>query len=129
MDNTEIESEKVGEMVLGEDTPQAAAKRVVIESFKPVEVKSKDKIIGRKLEISVRHPDFKEPLKMSSAKFQQGDKLVTAGLWLKDDNTIGYRTALGAILKILKKTKLKDIAGEQIETTIDENGYLIFRAY
>ena len=126
-ENKEIE---VIDVEIGEDKPQVIAKRVVIEGTR-AEIVKFDKEESKKLILKVRHPDVKDLIEISGAKYQQGDKLKTSGLWLKLDNEgkLPFKSAVGNLLRFLKKTKLSEIKGEQIDTITDDAGYLVVKAY
>ena len=125
------ESVKMDEVIVGEDVPQVIAKKVLIEDYEivPVEIKSKE--VGDKLVLKVKHPDVNQTVDISSVKRQMGDKLKVTGLWcnLDKDGKIPYKSALGAMLRFLGKSTIKDLKGEQVDTVENENGYLAIKAY
>jgi len=119
------------EMEIGENKPQVEPKKVVIEKYRkePVTIKGKETM---KLILEVKHPDVSDRLvDISGVKYQFGDKLKTAGLWLKQDNDgkLLYNSAVGNLLRFLKKGKVKELPGEQVETVTDEKNYLVVKAY
>lgn len=119
------------ELGIGEDKPQIEAKTVVIESYELIDVTFEDKKTAKKLVLKVRHPDMKELIDISGAKYQFRDKLKSTGLWLKKDNDgkIPYNSAVAILLRKLGKNTIKEIKGDQVDTVLDSAGYLLVKAY
>ena len=116
---------------VGEDKPQVEAKRVVIEDIKLEDVQFKGNESAKKLVLKVKHPDVPDTIDINGARYQQGDKLKSAGLWYKldKDNKLPYGSAIANVLRHYKKAKPAEMKGEQIETVTAENGYLLVKAY
>lgn len=133
-ENAKIPEENVllEDMGIGEDVPQIAPKRVVIETFAIEDVKKDDKLIGQKLVLNCKHPDVTDrSIDISSVKYAQKDKIKQSGLWVKKDKDgkLPYNSAVANLLRKLGKPTIKSLKGEQIDTVTDEGGYLCVKAY
>lgn len=115
---------------IGEDAPQVAAKRVVIERIEIVKVtfgnEDQDKLV-----LKVKHPDVPDLVEISRVKYNKADKLEESGTWLKKDKDgkLFFKSAVASLLRYLKKNKISELKGEQIDTLTDKNGYLMVKAY
>ncbi len=125
MGNLEYEN-----MEIGKEQPPVVAKPVIVESYSEVDVKKGDKDIGKKLVFKVKHPDVPE-MEISKVKYEKNKKLSEAGIWLQKDvdGNIPFNSALSALLRHYNCSKIADMKGKTIETTQDENGFLIAKAY
>jgi len=127
----EIQDINLEDVGIGEDKPQVEPKRVLIEDYKIEDVKFGTEE-SKKLVLQVKHPDIPDKqIEISGAKYQSGDKLKISGLWFKldSDNKLPYNSALGNMLRFLKKVKVSDMKGDQVDTVADERGYLVVKAY
>lgn len=124
MENVDINNLKIGE-------PKQKYKSGNFEVLKIDirEIVKEQKKIGRKIILTVLHPE--RELELSKVRFQDGDKIKEGGIWLliNEDKQIEGRSALAKLLNFYQCEKLGDLIGKNIETTIDDNGYLIVRAY
>jgi len=125
--NEEIE---VVDVEIGEDKPQIIAKKVVIEDVKAIVVKFNNEE-SKKIVLKVRHPDMKELIDISGARYEVNSKIKTSGLWYKLDNDgkLNYNSAIARVIRHLGKNKLSELKGEQMDTVADEGGYLVVKAY
>lgn len=117
---------------IGEDQPDISAKRCKVEQVRIEPVVKNDKEIGKKLVLVVAHPDVKDrKIEISSAKYQQKNQLKTSGLWVKLDNNnkLPFRSATANLLRHLGKSTIKQLAGVEVDTVTDEQGYLAVKAY
>lgn len=128
-----METKEMENVEIGEDTPQMSATKCVIADCRVDVVKNKDgKEIGKKVILSVDHPDAPDrKIEISSVKYNMGDKVKISGIWmnLDKDKNIPYKSALASMLRHLKKKKISDLKGEKIMTVTDEQGYLAVKAY
>jgi len=132
-----MENENVHEpyanVEVGEDVPQVEPKKVKLETYRVEAVKNKEgKEIGKKLILCVRHPDITDRLlEISGARYTQGDKLKTTGLWWKEDNEgkIPFKSAFAHVLRHYGKRTLKGLIGLELATLTDEGGYLVVKGY
>lgn len=125
------ESVNVENVGIGEDVPQIEAKRVSVLGYKIEQVQSKGKDIGGKLVLRIKHPDVDNELDISSAKYLHADKLKVSGLWVKldKDGKIPYKSALANLLRFYNKPFIKDFINIEVDTVIDDGGYLTIKAY
>ncbi|MEK6880991.1 MAG: hypothetical protein AABY22_15330 [Nanoarchaeota archaeon] len=118
---------------IGEDKPQIEPKEVVIVGYKIDDVKGKDgKEMGSKLNLVVEHPDVKDKkIEISGVEFLNDKKVKQSGLWMKKDNDgkIPFKSALANLLRFVKKNTIKELVGIKINTTTNDNGYLLVKAY
>jgi hypothetical protein len=131
--NEKIEMIDVPMTDIGEDKPAITAKRIVIEDVKLIkDIKKKDgTIIGDKIVCLCRHPDNKELLSLSKVKYEKDGKIESSALWYRTDSDgkIPYKSALACLLRFKGKKQIKDLKGEQMETALDDEGYLILKGY
>ena len=128
MENGSIEYEKIP---IGNEQPPIEAKRVVILGYEVKVVNnSEGKEIGNKLVLKVKHPDVPE-MELSKVKYEKNKKLTESGLWIsKDkDGKIPFLSALAHLLKHYHCSNISDLQNKEIDTVIDENGYVIAKAY
>ena len=119
------------DMKIGSEQPLIEAKKCLILSLEQKDIKDKEgKDIGVKLVMKVNHPDAGE-IELSKVKYEKNSKLTESGLWLtKDkDGNIPFKSALASLLKFNNCSKLKDLNGKEINTAIDDNGFIIAKAY
>lgn len=132
MENEKTENQEIEviDVEMGEDKPQVTAKRVVIEDVKAVVVKF-EKDEAKKIVLKVRHPDMKELIDISAAKYESNNKIKVSGLWYKLDNEgkLSFNSAVARLIRHCGKAKVSELKGEQIETTLDDAGYLVVKAY
>jgi len=107
--------------------------KVTVINFKVEMQKGKDgKEFGDKLDVLVEHADAKDgQLSISKVKFMKNEKLKSAGLWFKldEDGCIPHGSALAALLRHVGVDNVKALVGKQLDTCVDDEGYLIFKAY
>ncbi|MFH1527312.1 MAG: hypothetical protein ABIG69_11805 [Bacteroidota bacterium] len=128
-----MEKPEYGKIGVGEDRPQMKPAKVVIADYKVEPTKNKKgEDIGDKLVLIVDHPDVTDKcVEISGAKYSSGDKLKSAGLWLRQDTDgkIPYRSAVGNLLRHLEIASIDQIKGKVVDTLLDDNGYLVVKAY
>jgi len=126
------EEENLGKVEIGEDKPQIEPKTVLVENWKVEPVVKDGKEIGKKVILVVNHPDVTDKsIEISGAKYEFDKKIKVSGIWWKLDSKkkIPYNSALANILRHYKITDLEGLKGEQIETTTDDQNYLVVKAY
>ncbi|KKK85509.1 hypothetical protein LCGC14_2772600, partial [marine sediment metagenome] len=91
-----------------------------------IEKAKSDKII-----FIIKHPDQEAHIEISSAKVLVKDKLKTYGLWYKldEDGKIQKGSTLATLMQFNGIEKLNECDGKEVETILDEDGYLTLRAY
>jgi len=133
MENQEIQTEniKMDEIGIGEDVPQVTPQRVTIISYEIRAVTKNEKHIGDKLVLKCKHPEMDDNIEISSVKYEASDKIRTTGIWIKLDKNgkIPYKSALANLLRFVTKAYIKDLVSIEINTALDDNGYLALKAY
>ena len=84
------------------------------------------------LKCSVKHPEKEELIKISEAKYENKDgKLVISALWVNkdDDGLLRKGSTLAVFLNSQGAKTPKELIGKEVETLLDEKGYLAFKAY
>lgn len=96
------------------------------------EVTTKDKKVSKKVVCMARHPDREDSVSISGVKYERkGGKLAVTGTWLNLDSKglIQKGSALAALMIKLDIATPQGLLDKEIETTTDEQGYLVFKAY
>ncbi len=116
---------------IGTEQPQVEPKPVVVTGCGEEDVNFPDKKeTAKKLVLKVEHPDVKD-MELSKVKFEKNKKLKDTGLWLsKDkDGNLPYNSAVATLLRFYSCKKITDLVGKTIQTTQDEGGFLVAKAY
>jgi len=81
--------------------------------------------------VLVKHPESEEPIGLKKLKFEKEGKLKTVGisLSLDKDAKISKVSALASLLNYYKCVSLKSLVGKDLQTALDEKGYLVIKAY
>jgi hypothetical protein len=81
--------------------------------------------------VHVLHPDKEEAIILKKVKFEKEGKLKTVGLSLSldKDSLLNKNSALAFLLKFYKVTKPSELKGKELQTSVDDKGYLCFKAY
>ena len=106
--------------------------KVKILAVEVKEVLSRDgKKKSKKVVCTCLHPAKKEPVVISSVKYENKGKLETSGLWVNKDNQglIRKGSALAVFMQNIGAKIISKLAEKDIETTTDDKGYLCFKAY
>lgn len=102
---------------------------VIIEKVKIVPVGEK-KIL--KVVCSVKHPEKDELVEISAVKHElTKDKLKIVGLWFKTDeeDKLQKGTPLAKFISFVGADNILALIKKEVETTLDENNYIVFKAY
>ena len=124
--------ELYGEVEIGEDVPQVEAKPCIIKGYKIDPIIKDSKEIGKKVLLLVNHPQIiDKDIEISGVKYQDGDKIKNSGLWWKldKDGKIPYKSALSNLLRHYNKSNLMSLKETEVETVVNDNGYLAIKAY
>jgi len=119
------------DLEVGKEQPPIEAKKVNVVALEERDVKDKDgKDVGVKLVMKVKHPDAGD-IELSKVKYEKNKKITESGLWLTKDKegNIPFKSALASLLRFNNCTKLSDLNGKEIDTAIDDNGFIIAKAY
>ena len=86
---------------------------------------------NRKVVCGCLHPAREEAVRISGVRYELNGKLITAGLWFNkdDEGKIQKGSATAVMMEKLEVTKLIDLKGKEVETVVDDKGYLIFKIY
>jgi len=98
-------------------------------SIEPIVKDSKE--IGKKATLLCKHPAKEEPIKISQVKYVKKNKIETSGLWvnLDDDKKLRKGSAIVSLMNYLQVGTLNELVGKEIQTDLDDNGYLCFKIY
>jgi hypothetical protein len=123
-----------GKMKVGigaESKPLDAKKVKVLKADIEMQKDKSNTDVGEKVSLTVQHPDRKEALVISKAKYETQGKVKVSGLWFKVDNSgmIPYNSALANLLRFCKVADIESLIGKEIETTKDEDNFLVAKAY
>jgi len=118
------------EIVIGTEESEVLGPSMVTIEAEKVEMVGKNN--NKKAVLICKHPNRELPIEISSVKYEgKGGKLKITGLWLNLDNQgkLKKDSALATLLKSSGVINLKLMVGRQVETVLDEEGYLCFKAY
>lgn len=92
---------------------------------------SDGKDIGEKVAVICKHPNKDENIEISSVSYKRGKEIKTSGLWFKldEDKLIVKQSALAQFLIFANIPTLDDLIGKELQTELDDKGYLCFKAY
>ncbi len=131
MENETNESIEYENIPVGNEQPPVKPEKVKITSFEVRRVHNSDgKEIGNKLVLKVKHPEVPE-MEISKVKFEKNKKIVESGLWVSTDKdgNIPHTSALAHFLRFYGCQTISYLKGKEIDTTADENEYVIAKAY
>lgn len=117
----------IDNLSLGEKPKPIQPKTITILDFKVVPVEKDGKSIGNKLVLTCNHPDIGD-IEISKARYEKNGRLMEAGLWIKEGE-IPYTSAIGSMLRYKGLKMIKDLRNVTIGTVLDDNGYLVIKAY
>ena len=124
-----MEKQEILEMEIGtkEQTALEPARVKIVD----VEVQEVGEKKNQKLVCIVKHPGKEEAISISSVKYEKAGKLQVTGLWLNvdEDKKIRKGSALAILLNYLLADNPKQLEGKEIDTALDEKGYLTFKVY
>lgn len=111
-------------------------KPVEVIDVQVVQQQMKDKKTGKDISkeivnVHCKHPDKEETIEIRKAEVREGKTLEVRGLWvtLDEENKINKNSALGRFMQHTQINRLKDLKGEKLETTTNDGGFLVFKAY
>ena len=78
-----------------------------------------------------KHPAKDETISLSSLKYENKGKLEVSGLWVNKDSIgmIRKGSALAVMLQRLNCANISELKGKEVETLLDDKGYLAFKGY
>jgi len=108
------------------------ATKVKILGFKVEMQRTKEKVdVGEKVTFTCKHPAKEETIEISSVAYRKGKEIKNSGTWFKldDEQKIVKGSALACLLTSIKVNNLEETTGKEVNTELDEKGYLCFKAY
>lgn len=118
------------------ERPIGKIEQEILSSKKVKIVKVEIQEIGakkmKKLVCVCKHPDRDEEIRISRVRYIGKDnKVITVGLWvIKDKNEdIQKGSALANFLGFNNAMNMKQLEKIEVDTVIEETGYLCFKAY
>ena len=90
------------------------------------------KDVGDKVVFYCEYPGKEDLIKISSAKYEnKSNKLVVTGTWysLDEDGLLKKNSAISKVLQTIKVNTLKESINKELDTTLDDNGYLAIKSY
>lgn len=128
-EKTKMEQQNELQMGIGtEEATSLKPAKVKIGGVKVEEVGTKK---AKKLICVCKHPDKAEDIHLSAVKYENKGKLEVSGLWVNKDSQglIRKGSALAVFLTALGSSNIDSLRGKEVETAMDEKGYLCFKAY
>lgn len=106
-------------------------KRVKIMTVELSEIEKNGKVVGKKVTCMSKHPDKDEVIAISTVKFVKANIVKSSGLWVNtdDDKKIQKGSALALLMNKADVKTPKELEGKELDTELDERGYLCFKAY
>jgi len=126
-----MENQKELETEIGtEESVNLKAELVKVEEVNIEELDVKGKPV-KKVVCRCKHPGAIEPVNISAAKVERSGNLKVGGLWYKFDseNKIQKGSTLATFMTTVKATKLSELVGKEVQTILDDKGYLCFKGY
>ena len=86
---------------------------------------------GKILSCISKHPDREEEIKISSVAYLRDKQVINSGLWftLDKEKNIQKGSALAVFLDKNNSKNPKELIGKEVETELDEEKWLCFKAY
>jgi len=105
------------------------------QTVKVIDVNTESVTFGDKtwdaIILMVKHPEAPEPIGLRKIKFEKEGKLKIVGLSLSldKDAKISKVSALASLMNYYKAPTIKGLIGKDIQTALDDKGYLVVKAY
>lgn len=100
---------------------------VTIETQK----KKTGEVVGEMAHFKCKHPDKDDPIDVSKVQYLKNKKVTESGLWYGEDKegNIQKGSALAQVINHYKAKDLESFVGQELETELNESGYLSIKAY
>ena len=102
------------------------------KKVKIVKIEFRDTKKGKIVNCEIKHPDKEENIHLSSVAFLKDKKVINSGLWYSLDSKgegIQKLSSLAIFMNKIGAKTLGEIQGKEVETELDEGGWLCFKAY
>jgi len=93
--------------------------------------KNAGKEVGKKLVLICKHPDKEEAVKISSMSFIAGKTVKSSTMWINidEDGNIQKGSTVAVLLEKAKVNSINELDGKTLDTELDENKFLVIKAY
>jgi len=101
------------------------------KKVKIVKVSLRETKKGKVLDCEVKHPDKEESISISSVAYLRDKQVVNSGLWYTLDSKENIQKG-SALATFISKNGIKtpiELESKEVDTELDENGWLCFKAY
>lgn len=101
------------------------------KKVKIVKVSLRNTKKGKIVNCESKHPDKEENINISSVAYLRDKQIVNGGLWftLDKEENIQKGSALAMFINKCDVKKLRELEGKEVDTELDEEKWLCFRAY
>ena len=115
---------------VGDPEPKITPKLCKVIRVETEKVKN-EKVDSVCVNMYVKHPDRDNELKLSRVIYLHDKQIKESALWLKKDSKgkIANNTALAQMLKFYNFVVVGDSIGKEINTALDNKGYICIKAY
>ena len=93
--------------------------------------KDKTTAVGDIVKLTCKHPDKDEPIVISKVRYEVVGKLKESGIWYNEDTNkeVQKGSALSILLAHYSCANVRALEALELDTVINEQGYLIIKAY
>lgn len=86
---------------------------------------------NRKVECSCKHPDLKDPIKISSTMYILAKNIKESGLWVNidEDGKLQKGSALAITMEKFGASNIEGLKGLRVPTDLGSKDFLCFKAY
>lgn len=116
------------------EQPRLSAGSVIVKSVE-VQQKGEGKKKFKIVEVSCKHPDREELIKLSNLKIKKvqgnNETITQDGIWYREDEdgNIDKSCNTAKLLKFYGKNSLKELENTSVVTELNNAGYLAIKAY
>lgn len=125
-----MENKKIENLGIGKEQEKLKATKITVVDYR-IETVELEKDKAEKLVLVCRHPDTESFLEISRIKYEANKKVKYAGSWvtLDKEGLLPYNSAVSIMLRYYNLKNIKGLLGKDLETSPDENGFLVIKAY
>ncbi len=101
------------------------------KKVKIVKVSLRDTKKGKVLDCESKHPNKEENIHISSVAYLRDKQVVNSGLWytLDSQENLQKGSALATFLQVVGVKTPADLVDKEVDTELDEQKWLCFKAY